>query len=65
MRLNDDRVRVAHGLWSDNGIGLTARHVARRSLTAGDFFENPDDLVRLTETARQLMTDVLELTRAP
>jgi hypothetical protein len=62
--LNDDRVRVAHGLWSDNLTHLTARHVARHSLTARHFFENPDDLARLTDAGRQLMAELIELTRA-
>ena len=29
LALNDDRVRVAHGLWTDDGKTLAARHVAR------------------------------------
>jgi hypothetical protein len=59
-RLNDDRNRVAHGLWS-NGIsgGMTARHVARTSLKAIHHFEKPEDVGKLADMAQTLMSEFL------
>jgi len=65
LSLNDRRVQVAHGLWSDDGKGLTARHVARGSLRAEYFFENTEDLVKLADTAQRLMAEILFVMNIP
>lgn len=58
--LNIDRNRVAHGMWSGKmSGGLVARHVARSSLKASYYFENPDDLEKLADTAQRLMAEFL------
>lgn len=57
--LNDERVRVAHGLWSHGPGGMVARHVARSSLTAKYHFEDPDELDRLAERAQHLLKSVM------
>jgi hypothetical protein len=65
-RLNDDRNRVAHGLWS-GGIsgGMTARHVWRNSIKASHYFEKPEDVTKLADTAQSLMAEILFVLGAP
>lgn len=66
LSLNDDRNRVAHGLWSGGiGGGMTARHVARSSLKASHYFENPEDVAKLAETAQGLMAEFLFVLGSP
>jgi hypothetical protein len=65
LKLNDDRVRVAHGLWSDDGRAIIARHVTRSSLKAEHFFENPAAIAKLTDTAQSLMAEILFVLGAP
>jgi hypothetical protein len=60
LKLNDDRVKVAHGMWSDTTDGrLAARHVGRNSLKAKFYFGDPKELPGLRETAQKLMKEVL------
>ena len=61
--LNDNRVRIAHGLWSDDGRKISTRHVPRQNLVANQFFEDSNELAQLTETAQRLMVGVLNLAR--
>jgi hypothetical protein len=65
LSLNDDRVRIAHGVWSDDGKTIIARHVARTSFKAGFHFRRPDELTKLTDTAQALMAEVLFVLRVP
>jgi len=59
-KLNDDRNRIAHGLWAGKmGGGLVARHVARSSLKGSYHFENPEDVENLADTAQRLMAKFL------
>lgn len=64
LKLNEERVRVAHGLWAGGDKGITARHVARNSLKAAYFYDNPDELIKHAATASRLMAEILEATRA-
>jgi hypothetical protein len=59
LALNDDRVRIAHGLWADGPQGMSARHVARTSLDANFYFENPDTLLKVVDEAEKLMQMVI------
>jgi hypothetical protein len=59
LSLNEKRVQVAHGLWSDDGNTLTARHVSGQTLEACRFFENPKDLNKLSDDAQALMAEIL------
>jgi hypothetical protein len=66
LSLNNDRVRVAHGLWSGGiGGGMTARHVARSSLKASHYFEKPEDVAKLADTAQRLMAEFLFVLGSP
>ena len=60
-KLNEDRVRVAHGMWSLGEEGLVARHVQRRSLEPKYFFENRSELSKLADAAQRLMQSVLTI----
>lgn len=59
LKLNDERVRVAHGMWTFGGEGVVARHVGRRNLQPKYYFENQDALVRLAAEAQRLMQAAL------
>ena len=59
--LNDHRVRIAHGLWTFEIDGLMARHLSRHSLKREFYYQNPEELERLAETAQQLKLEVLTL----
>lgn len=60
LALNDNRNRIAHGLWSEApGRGLIARHVARTSLKAQIHFKNPDEIEKLSDTTQCLMREFL------
>jgi putative transcriptional regulator len=63
LRLNDERVRIAHGTWTHGAAELSARHVARGTLEARYFYEKPEVLVQLAQTAERLMRDVIEVPR--
>ena len=60
-KLNEDRVRVAHGMWSLGEEGLVARHIQRRSLEPKYFFENRGELGKLADEAQRLMQSVLTI----
>ena len=60
-KLNESRVRAAHGLWTDSENGVSALHVARSSLEAKTFFDKKDELKRLAEEAQALMQEVLSI----
>ena len=61
QKLNENRVRIAHGLWSDDGTAITARHVSRQSLKANYFFENrSNELIILKNEANQLKAKIIK-----
>jgi hypothetical protein len=62
-RLNDERVRIADGTWIHGVEGLAARHAPRRTLEAKFFYEKPEVLMQLSQTAEQLMREVIEVPR--
>jgi hypothetical protein len=59
LKLNDSRVIVAHGLWTDDLDGLSARTVSRTSLQAQSHSFKSDELQRLADKAQELMQRVL------
>jgi hypothetical protein len=61
LKLNENRVRVAHGMWTLGQEGLVARHVQRRSLQPQYFFDKRNELGRLAEEAQRLMQAVLTI----
>jgi hypothetical protein len=63
--LNDERVRVAHGMWSHGPAGLAAAYVARRTLQRGYHFDDPDELPKLIDNAKELMLRVMEIPGGP
>ena len=65
LALNDDRVRIAHGAWANDGNAIIARHVARSSLKPHYFFKDSDEIARLTEAAQKLMAEFLFVLGVP
>ena len=60
-KLNDDRVHVAHGMWTLGREGPVARHVSRGSLQPKYYFEEKDRLRQLAAEAQRLMNEVLTI----
>jgi hypothetical protein len=56
-----DRVGIAHGTWTHGTQGIIARQVPRGSLKARYLYENPQALAQLTQKARELMPEVMQL----
>jgi len=63
--LNNDRVRIAHGMWTQGKDGLMASHVSRQKLQLKHFYENQVELSKLTERARQLMIAMFDVPSKP
>jgi hypothetical protein len=57
--LNGERVRIAHGTWTDGDDGLTSRHVSRTSLEPVWHYGSTQDLPKLVEEAIKLQSDLL------
>lgn len=54
LRLNDERVKVAHGSWMMGDEGPMARHVQRGTLKAKLHFKDKEELTRLADEAQRL-----------
>lgn len=61
LKLNDERVRVAHGLWIVDQTGGEAHHLSRNTLKSSRHFEDPSELVNLTELAAQLRIELTKI----
>jgi len=61
QRLNDDRVRVAHGTWSIDAQGASARQVSRQTLRGSFYFDDPQKLASPANRADELKDQVLRL----
>lgn len=59
-KLNEERVKVAHGLWTPGPNGPMARHVSRAKLKHEYHFEHPEKLATLAENAKVLMAEVFD-----
>jgi hypothetical protein len=63
LKLNEERVRVAHSLWTMDKSGSRAWHISRNSLKADRYFGDPGALARLTEDARRCKVEVATISR--
>ena len=63
--VNTDRVRAAHGMWSHGPAGLTVAHVARGTLQRAYHFDDPDELPKLIEKAKELILRIMEIPGPP
>jgi hypothetical protein len=59
LAINDERVRIAHGLWC--GFGDSVRHVSRGTLKAKHYYENSEDLPKLINTVQILIQKILSI----
>jgi hypothetical protein len=65
-KLNDERVRIAHGMWSHAiKTGLIARYASRTKLKGEYFYEAPEALPKLAAEAKRLMQEVLRVPSRP
>jgi hypothetical protein len=58
LRLNEQRVRIAHGTWF---VGNVALHVSRGTLKASEYFKSSDDIEKQAEEAQRLMGRISEI----
>lgn len=59
MKVNDERIRVAHGLWSFGTETLEAIHVSRNSLKVETYFVEPGQLRDLSKECQRLLQAIL------
>jgi hypothetical protein len=57
-QLNDDRVRVVHGLWYVGGDRVALYHVSRQKLKHSTYFQQADDLASKADTACRLRNEI-------
>ncbi len=60
-KLNDERVHVAHGIWTSGQDGPVVRHVSKSSLHPNYYFEEKGKLKQLAAEAQRLMIAVLTI----
>jgi hypothetical protein len=60
-KLNDDRVHLAHGIWTSGQDGPVVRHVSKSSLHPNYYFEEKGKLKQLAAEAQRLMNAVLTI----
>jgi hypothetical protein len=58
LRLNEQRVRIAHGTWL---LGNVAIHVSRRTFKASEYFDSSEDIEREADEAQRLMGQVSKI----
>ena len=63
LALNENRVRIAHGLWTYGADSLVARVVSRGSLQMKYYFEKSGELRELAQKAQMLNQAVLTIGR--
>lgn len=63
--LNDQRNRIAHGMWSDDTEGMQSRHVNKQRLEADQYFFNIEGLDAEAKEAQQLLQAVIQFKPAP
>ena len=61
LKLNEDRVRVVHGLWLITGKEGGASHVSRNSLKRSSHFQDPYELAKLAEKAAVLRFNLAQI----
>ena len=59
LALNEQRVRIAHGLWTPGEGALEALHVAKSSGRVGTYFSEPGELKSLTLECQRLMQEIM------
>jgi hypothetical protein len=57
--LNQSRVMIAHGMWTDDFDGLSVRHFGRSSLTTATHSFKGDEFDRLADRAQELLKRVM------
>jgi hypothetical protein len=55
--MNDERVRVAHGLWVPSKAGGTVYYTSRNKLTPANFTDQAEHLEKLSDELCQLRAD--------
>lgn len=61
QRLNDERVKVVHGLWMVHGDETGVSHVSRNKLEPQLYFDKLDDLTKLANEARDIRSAITSI----
>lgn len=56
--LNNDRIRVVHGLWTIAGEPRELNYVSRQSLNNSSHFRDPDELAKKADQAAHLRNEI-------
>ena len=59
LALNEQRVRIAHGLWTPGVEILEALHVAKNSGRVGTYFSESGELKSLANECQRLMQEII------
>lgn len=59
LALNEQRVRIAHGLWTPGVETLEASHIAKSSGRVNTYYSEPGELKSLTRECQRLMQEVI------
>ena len=63
-RLNEERVRIVHGVWILGRRADRLMHVSRTQLSAAQHYKEVEELVTLADEAANIQLDLSELVRA-
>ena len=59
-RMNDTRVRIAHGTWQPSSAsGFSARHMSRQNLKVQELFDEPQKLTAAVQECQRLSQDMI------
>lgn len=58
LRMNDERVRIAHGSWF---LGAGARHVSRQTFKAEYHYDTPDKIRQKTAEVKRCMSGIIAI----
>lgn len=59
LALNEQRVRIAHGLWTPGVEVLEALHIAKNSGRVGTYFSESGELKSLANECQRLMQEII------
>ena len=66
LKVNDDRVRVAHGTWFiSNEEGMGTRHVSRRALEPKVYYSRIGDIDQVSQEIATLRTRIVQFLIGP
>jgi len=65
LKVNDDRVHIAHGTWFISEEGMGTRHVSRSSLEPKVYYSRIDDIDKVSQEAATLKSRIVQFLIGP